>query len=80
MRDWDGNGRIDARDRYIFHEIILKDDEPTADTSYYKKPVRRYAETKKSEPKKLEDMSGYEIFFKAVFGILVLIGLFVAQW
>lgn len=26
MRDWDRNGRIDARDRYIFHEIILKDD------------------------------------------------------
>ena len=26
MRDWDRNGRIDARDRYLFHEVILKED------------------------------------------------------
>ena len=78
MREWNRNGRIDAADRYIFHEIILKEDEPSGDTGCYEKPVKRYSETKKSEPRKLEDMSGYEIFFWAVFGVLVLVGLFVA--
>ena len=78
MRDWNRNGRIDAADRYIFHEIILKEDEPAGDTEHYERPVRRYSEPKKSEPRKLEDMSGWEVFFWGVFGVLVLIGLFVA--
>ena len=28
MRDWDRNGKIDGRDYYLFHEVILKEDEP----------------------------------------------------
>ena len=78
MRDWNRNGRIDAADRYIFHEIILKEDEPSSNTGCHERPVRRYSETKKSEPRKLEDMSGWEIFFWGVFGILALMGLFVS--
>ena len=78
MRDWNRNGRIDAADRYIFHEIILKEDKSDGDTGYHERPVRRYSEIKKSEPRKLEDMSGWEIFFWGVFGVLVLMGLFVA--
>lgn len=27
MRDWDRNGKIDGRDYYLFHEVILKEDE-----------------------------------------------------
>ena len=78
MRDWNRNGRIDAADRYIFHEIILKEDESDGDTGYHERIVRRYSETKKSEPRKLKDMSGWEIFFWGVFGVLVLMGLFVS--
>ena len=78
MRDWNRNGRIDAADRYIFHEIILKEDEPSGDTEHYKRPAKRYSGTKKSEPRKLEDMSGWEIFFWGAFGILALMGLFVS--
>lgn len=26
MRDWDRNGKIDGRDYYLFHEVILKED------------------------------------------------------
>ena len=78
MRDWNRNGRIDAADRYIFHEIILKEDEPNDDTGCHERSVRKYSEIKKSEPRKLEDMSGWEIFFWGVFGVLVLMGLFVA--
>ena len=78
MRDWNRNGGIDAGDRYIFHEIILKEDESNDNTGYHERPVRRYSGTKKSEPRKLEDMSGKEIFFWSVFGALALLGLFVS--
>ena len=78
MRDWNRNGRIDAADRYIFHEIILKEDKSDTDAGYRERPAKRYSGTKKSEPRKLEDMSGWEIFFWGVFGILVLMGLFVS--
>ena len=78
MRDWNRNGRVDAADRYIFHEIILKEDEPNDDTGCHERSVRKYSEIKKSEPRKLEDMSGWEIFFWGVFGVLVVMGLFVS--
>lgn len=44
MRDWDRNGKIDARDRYIFHEVIMKDDT----TDYNSHPVT-YSNRKKRE-------------------------------
>jgi len=77
MRDWDHNGRIDARDRYIFHETILREDKSGSGSDYGGRSVRRHSGTKKSEPKKKEEMSGYEIFFWMVFGVLALVGFFV---
>lgn len=77
MRDWDHNGRIDARDRYIFHEIILKDDEPDYNNSFDGGSQWRRSEVKETAPKEKEKMSGYEIFFWMVFGVMALIGLVV---
>ena len=77
MRDWDRNGKIDARDRYIFHEIILKEDHDNNTCTYSgNSRWNRTANIKSKEHK--EPMSGYEIFFWGVLGILALIGLFVS--
>jgi len=79
MRDWDRNGRIDARDHYIFHEIIMKENEAdhSMESYSYCAPAQRRSETKNNTPKKKEKMSGYEIVFWVLFGIMALIGLFV---
>lgn len=44
MRDWDRNGKIDARDRYIFHEVIMKDD-----TTNYDNEPATYSNRKNRE-------------------------------
>ena len=77
MRDWNRNGRIDGADRYIFHEIIRREDKPENCAGYHAGAGKNYAETKKSKSEKKEDVSGWEAFFKGVFVVLVVLGLFV---
>lgn len=89
MRDWDRNGRIDARDRYIFHEIILKENtaervsrQDTADT-YGKSRAcgsssRTRSEEKKSLQEKVDEMSWGQRIGWAVFWVLAVMGLFVS--
>lgn len=78
MRDWDRNGKIDARDRYLFHEVILKGDDEEEDTNNF--VASRYHNTapKDTTPKEKKEPTVFEIIFKVIFGVLVVIGLFVA--
>lgn len=77
MRDWDRNGRIDARDRYLFHEVILKDDTMDQEPETSRRCSRTYTTVDKSKSKSIKEMSGLEILGWTVFGILALIGFFV---
>lgn len=77
MRDWDRNGRIDARDRYLFYEVILKDDTPENETEYIGRTSRNHSTTQKAKSKTIKEMSGLEILGWTVFGILALIGFIV---
>lgn len=77
MRDWDRNGKIDMRDHYLFHEVILKDDTPEKETEYVGRTSRNYSPTQKAKSKTIKEMSGLEILGWTVFGILVLIGLII---
>ena len=77
MRDWDRNGRIDARDRYLFHEVILKEDTNDYETGNSSGVYRNYSNAKKHTSKSIKEMSGLEILGWTVFGILALIGFFV---
>lgn len=75
MRDWDRNGKIDARDRYIFHEIILKDDTSKLQTESSKTcSCRNYTKPQK-EPEKITDMSVGEILVATVIIMLAIVGL-----
>ena len=78
MRDWYRNGRIDARDRYLFHEVILKDNTPEKETEFVGRASRNRSTTQKAKSKNIKEMSGLEIFGWAVFSILALIGFIVS--
>lgn len=73
MRDWDRNGKIDARDRYIFHEIILKDDTSKLQTENSKICSCRNYTKPQTEPKKITDMSVGEILVGTVIIMLDII-------
>ena len=77
MRDWDRNGRIDARDRYLFHEVILKEDTMDQEPVAGRGCSRTYTPVDKPKSKSIKEMSGLEILGWTVFGILALIGFIV---
>lgn len=77
MRDWDRNGRIDARDRYLFHEVILKEDTMDQEPVAGRGCGRTYTPADKPKSKSIKEMSGLEILGWTVFGILALIGFIV---
>lgn len=77
MRDWDRNGRIDARDRYLFHEVILKEDTMDQEPANSRRYSSSYTPAERPKSKSIKEMSGLEILGWTVFGILALIGFIV---
>ena len=77
MKDWDRNGRIDARDRYLFHEVILKEDTMDQEPVAGRGCSRTYTPADKPKSKSIKEMSGLEILGWTVFGILAMIGFIV---
>lgn len=76
MLDWNDNGRIDAGDHYIFHEMILQDDSENNNSEYGRTSVgRNVYEKKEVKPKKKEEVSVYEIIFKVLVVVVILFGL-----
>lgn len=71
MRDWDRNGRIDARDRYIFHEVIMKDDTANYDNepvTYNNRKGREMPETTWGSVAKVWGVVAVLLFIKSLLG------------